>query len=135
MSLLHFRRTFVEKMFALHGKVVRLVDEGHPLGRVVHVYLDGDDDRVWDALGHLDDCASSPPPSSGLRTERQPRGGDGSDPARLQTRSAQPSDTASVPEGIWLSRAISLTTKLPPRASGNTGFPLTPVSLPSTITA
>jgi hypothetical protein len=32
MHLLHFRRTFVEKMFALHGKVERLLTEGHPLG-------------------------------------------------------------------------------------------------------
>jgi hypothetical protein len=31
MTLLHFRRTFVEKMFALHGKVVRLLDDGHPI--------------------------------------------------------------------------------------------------------
>lgn len=32
MTLLHFRRTFVEKLFALHGKVVRLIDEDHPSG-------------------------------------------------------------------------------------------------------
>ncbi len=40
MSLLHFRRTFVEKMFALHGKVIRLRDEGHPLGRDARHYSD-----------------------------------------------------------------------------------------------
>jgi hypothetical protein len=40
MSLLHYRRTFVEKMFALHGKVVRLVNEGHPLGRDARHYPD-----------------------------------------------------------------------------------------------
>jgi hypothetical protein len=40
MSLLHFRRTFVEKMFALHGKVVRLRDEDHPLGRDARHYSD-----------------------------------------------------------------------------------------------
>jgi Nucleotidyl transferase AbiEii toxin, Type IV TA system len=28
MTLLHYRRTFVEKLFALHGKVVRLQQEG-----------------------------------------------------------------------------------------------------------
>jgi Nucleotidyl transferase AbiEii toxin, Type IV TA system len=40
MTLLHFRRTFVEKMFALHGKVVRLIDEGHPLERDARHYPD-----------------------------------------------------------------------------------------------
>jgi len=40
MSLLHYRRTFVEKMFALHGKVVRLQEEGHPLGRDARHYPD-----------------------------------------------------------------------------------------------
>lgn len=40
MSLLHFRRTFVEKMFALHGKVIRLRDEDHPLGRDARHYSD-----------------------------------------------------------------------------------------------
>lgn len=40
MTLLHFRRTFVEKMFALHGKVVRLQEEGHPLGRDARHYPD-----------------------------------------------------------------------------------------------
>ncbi|MBS1676005.1 MAG: nucleotidyl transferase AbiEii/AbiGii toxin family protein [Actinobacteria bacterium] len=40
MHLLHFRRTFVEKMFALHGKVERLVAEGHPLGRDARHYSD-----------------------------------------------------------------------------------------------
>ncbi|MGC1164631.1 MAG: nucleotidyl transferase AbiEii/AbiGii toxin family protein [Solirubrobacterales bacterium] len=40
MHLLHFRRTFVEKMFALHGKVARLLAEGHPLGRDARHYSD-----------------------------------------------------------------------------------------------
>ena len=40
MVLLHFRRTFVEKLFALHGKVVRLVNEGHPIGRHARHYSD-----------------------------------------------------------------------------------------------
>ena len=40
MTLLHYRRTFVEKLFALHGKVVRLVDEGHPLTRDTRHYAD-----------------------------------------------------------------------------------------------
>jgi Nucleotidyl transferase AbiEii toxin, Type IV TA system len=40
MHLLHFRRTFVEKMFALHGKVERLLTEDHPLGRDARHYSD-----------------------------------------------------------------------------------------------
>ena len=40
MTLLHFRRTFVEKLFALHGKVVRLIDDGHPLERHARHYPD-----------------------------------------------------------------------------------------------
>lgn len=40
MTLLHYRRTFVEKMFALHGKVVRLQQEGYPLGRDARHYPD-----------------------------------------------------------------------------------------------
>jgi hypothetical protein len=40
MQLLHFRRTFVEKMFALHGKVERLLGEDHPLGRDARHYSD-----------------------------------------------------------------------------------------------
>jgi predicted nucleotidyltransferase component of viral defense system len=40
MTLLHYRRTFVEKMFALHGKVVRLQQEDHPLGRDARHYPD-----------------------------------------------------------------------------------------------
>jgi hypothetical protein len=40
MTLLHFRRTFVEKLFALHGKIERLVTEGHPLGRDARHYAD-----------------------------------------------------------------------------------------------
>jgi hypothetical protein len=40
MTLLHYRRTFVEKLFALHGKVTRLQTEGHPLGRDARHYAD-----------------------------------------------------------------------------------------------
>lgn len=40
MTLLHFRRTFVEKMFAIHGKVVRLLQEAVPLGRDARHYAD-----------------------------------------------------------------------------------------------
>lgn len=40
MDLLHFRRTFVEKLFAIHGKVVRLEQNGVPLGRDVRHYAD-----------------------------------------------------------------------------------------------
>lgn len=40
MTLLHYRRTFVEKMFALHGKVVRFEREGHALGRDARHYSD-----------------------------------------------------------------------------------------------
>lgn len=40
MTLLHFRRTFVEKLFALHGKVERLKADGHPLGRDARHYAD-----------------------------------------------------------------------------------------------
>lgn len=40
MALLHFRRTFIEKLFAIHGKVERLKTEGHPLGRDARHYAD-----------------------------------------------------------------------------------------------
>jgi hypothetical protein len=40
MDLLHFRRTFVEKLFAIHGKVERLKREDHALGRDVRHYAD-----------------------------------------------------------------------------------------------
>lgn len=40
MELLHFRRTFVEKLFAIHGKVERLEKEGVSLGRDVRHYAD-----------------------------------------------------------------------------------------------
>jgi hypothetical protein len=40
MTLLHYRRTFVEKLFALHGKIIRLQIEGHPLGRDARHYAD-----------------------------------------------------------------------------------------------
>jgi hypothetical protein len=40
MTLLHFRRTFIEKLFAIHGKVERLKHDGHPLGRDARHYAD-----------------------------------------------------------------------------------------------
>ncbi len=40
MALLHFRRTFVEKLFAIHGKVERLEQDGTPLGRDVRHFAD-----------------------------------------------------------------------------------------------
>jgi hypothetical protein len=40
MPLLHFRRTFVEKMFAIHGKVELLKRDGQPLGAYARHYYD-----------------------------------------------------------------------------------------------
>lgn len=40
MRLLHFRRTFVEKMFAIHGKVEVLKRDGKPLGTYARHYYD-----------------------------------------------------------------------------------------------
>jgi hypothetical protein len=40
MTLLHFRRTFVEKLFAIHGKIEQLKESGAPLGRDVRHYAD-----------------------------------------------------------------------------------------------
>lgn len=40
MRLLHFRRTFVEKMFAIHGKVELLKRDGRPLGPYARHYYD-----------------------------------------------------------------------------------------------
>ena len=40
MRLLHFRRTFVEKLFAIHGKVELLKREGRPLGSYARHYYD-----------------------------------------------------------------------------------------------
>ncbi len=40
MRLLHFRRTFVEKMFAIHGKVELLKRNGLPLGSYARHYYD-----------------------------------------------------------------------------------------------
>jgi len=40
LRLLHFRRTFVEKMFAIHGKVELLKREGQPLGTYARHYYD-----------------------------------------------------------------------------------------------
>jgi hypothetical protein len=40
MRLLHFRRTFVEKMFAIHGKVELLKRDGQPLGSYARHYYD-----------------------------------------------------------------------------------------------
>jgi hypothetical protein len=40
MQLLHFRRTFVEKMFAIHSKVELLKRNGQPLGSYARHYYD-----------------------------------------------------------------------------------------------
>lgn len=40
MRLLHFRRTFVEKLFAIHAKVELLKNEGRPLGGYARHYYD-----------------------------------------------------------------------------------------------
>jgi hypothetical protein len=40
MRLLHFRRTFVEKMFAIHSKVELLKRKGEPLGAYARHYYD-----------------------------------------------------------------------------------------------
>jgi nucleotidyltransferase AbiEii toxin of type IV toxin-antitoxin system len=40
LRLLHFRRTFVEKMFAIHGKVEQFKREGQPLGTYARHYYD-----------------------------------------------------------------------------------------------
>ena len=40
MDLIHFRRTFVEKLFTIHGKVERLKADGHRLGRDARHYAD-----------------------------------------------------------------------------------------------
>ena len=40
MRLLHFRRTFVEKLFAIHGKVELLKRDGQPLGTYARHYYD-----------------------------------------------------------------------------------------------
>ncbi len=49
MTLLHYRRTFVEKLFTIHGKVERLRLEGTPVGRDARHYAD------LHALGQLAD--------------------------------------------------------------------------------
>lgn len=40
MRLLHFRRTFVEKLFAIHSKVELLKRDGQPLGTYARHYYD-----------------------------------------------------------------------------------------------
>jgi predicted nucleotidyltransferase component of viral defense system len=40
MRLMHFRRTFVEKLFAIHSKVERYRTEGQPLGPAARHYYD-----------------------------------------------------------------------------------------------
>jgi hypothetical protein len=40
MLLLHFRRTFVEKLFAIHGKIELLKRDGQPLGTYARHYYD-----------------------------------------------------------------------------------------------
>jgi hypothetical protein len=49
MRLLHFRRTFVEKMFAIHGKVQIHKRDGEPLGTYVRHYYD-----LYQLSGHRD---------------------------------------------------------------------------------
>lgn len=40
MPLLHFRRTFVEKLFTIHSKVMRLLQDGTPVARDARHYAD-----------------------------------------------------------------------------------------------
>jgi hypothetical protein len=40
MRLLHFRRTFVEKLFAIHGKIEMLKRDGRPIGPYARHYYD-----------------------------------------------------------------------------------------------
>jgi hypothetical protein len=40
MTLLHFRRTFVEKLFTIHSKVIRLLEDGTPIARDARHYAD-----------------------------------------------------------------------------------------------
>ena len=40
MTLLHFRRTFVEKLFTIHSKVIRLIEDGTPVARDTRHYAD-----------------------------------------------------------------------------------------------
>lgn len=40
MRLLHFRRTFVEKLFAIHGKIELMKSKGQPLGSYARHYYD-----------------------------------------------------------------------------------------------
>ena len=40
MRLLHFRRTFVEKLFAIHSKVELLKRDGRPIGSYARHYYD-----------------------------------------------------------------------------------------------
>lgn len=40
MTLLHFRRTFVEKLFTIHSKVMRLLQDGTPVARDARHYAD-----------------------------------------------------------------------------------------------
>ena len=40
MRLLHFRRTFVEKLFAIHGKVELFKRQGRPIGSYARHYYD-----------------------------------------------------------------------------------------------
>jgi hypothetical protein len=40
MTMLHFRRTFVEKLFTIHSKVMRLLEDGTPIARDARHYAD-----------------------------------------------------------------------------------------------
>lgn len=56
MRLLHFRRTFVEKMFAIHSKIELYKRDRRPLGTYARHYYDlyqlGGRDEVLDMLKH-----------------------------------------------------------------------------------
>ncbi len=49
MQLLHYRRTYVEKLFTVHQKVTMMLETGEPLGRQARHYAD------IDALGRRED--------------------------------------------------------------------------------
>ena len=59
MQFLHFRRTFIEKLFTIHGKIERLKSDGVPLARDTRHYADlyvlADQREVLDMLGTRED--------------------------------------------------------------------------------
>jgi hypothetical protein len=64
MTLLHFRRTFVEKLFAIHGKVELLKESGATLGRDVRHFADlyvlAGRSRLFSALVATGQASTSP---------------------------------------------------------------------------